>query len=243
LSKEVQLAVLNAVYILDRSPSLSSLEDALIHELRFIAPAALRQTALRRAEGWWWSRIAESLDAPDRRRIRLLELDSYLDSVREEFQIPNLPEDYATATPSAATAEGYDRRMFVHQLRLIKCPAGPITRAKRDYYRAFEQRSKWSRDCQTTSSEISRLEHELIEQWEPHFDRMKAEVAAKPAEGKGPEVNGRDLLHWVETSASATLRNICERYLTVGSYHMLADDRRVGWHADYQELTKPAKGE
>jgi hypothetical protein len=31
------------------------------------------------------------------------------------------------------------------------------------------------------------------------------------------------------------LRNVSERFLTLGSYHILADDLRVGWHPDYRD--------
>lgn len=238
LPRDTQLALLQAIHVVDRSPSLGNLEGDLLHELRLLAPADSRELALRRVEGWWWSRISEALDVPDRKLIALQEIEACLDGVREEFQIQKLPIDFATAMPPEETTGAYDQRMFVHQLRLIDSQQAPIARAKRDYYRAFEQRSKWSREYLTRSDEIVRFEQNLIEQWEPRFGRMTEEFASEVDDARIPKRRARELFHWIESEARASLRNVSERYLTVGSYHMLADDRRLGWHPDYEVLTK-----
>jgi ABC-3C protein len=243
LARDTQTALLRSVEIVDGSPSLSNLENDLLRELRLAVPAGSREAALRRLEGWWWSRISEALDRPDRKLISLLEIEACLDGIREDCRIQDLPVEFATAIPPPATAEGYDRRRFVHQIRLIDCPLASISHAKRDYYRAFEQRSKWSREYLTRSEEITRFEGSLIEQWEPRFERMVDELARASEEEKDAKDRGRELLHWMETDARASLRNVTERYLTVGSYHMLADDRRVGWHPDYDKLTRSAPGD
>ena len=47
---------------------------------------------------------------------------------------------------------------------------------------------------------------------------------------------GHKLYAWVETDARFPLRTTVSRFLNVGSYHILADDLRVGWHRDYQTV-------
>ncbi len=236
LASETQLGLLRAVQILDGSPSLTDLETPLRHELRLLAPSSTRSVALQRVEGWWWGRVAEALVNPQRKHIAMLELETCLDSVRESLRSDSLPIDFADVDPPKTTASDYDRRVFVHQLGLVDCPSKSIVRAKRDYYRAFEQRSKWSRDFLILHEELTAYERRLVEQWEPRFDRITEELGADVGEDERCK-RGRDLLYWVETDCIQPLRNVAEPYLTVGSYHMLADDRRVGWHPDFLSLT------
>jgi hypothetical protein len=44
---------------------------------------------------------------------------------------------------------------------------------------------------------------------------------------------GQKLYGWVEAEARFPIRTAVSRFLNVGSYHILADDLRVGWHRDY----------
>jgi hypothetical protein len=47
---------------------------------------------------------------------------------------------------------------------------------------------------------------------------------------------GQDLYHWVEADARFPFRTVSARFLNVGSYHILANDLRLGWHRDYATL-------
>jgi hypothetical protein len=239
LTEPAQTALLKAILMLDCSPSLADLSIPLKHELRFLAEAQSRDAALQRVEGWWWARIAEALVNPTRKHIPLLEVEAFLDTVREAFRTANLPVDFAAAEPPQSTAQGYDARTFVRQLRLVNCQPNRIARAKRDYYRAFEQRSKWSREYLVDAAELSDYERRLIEQWEPRFDRM-TEMVSAAATAADPLQAALDLIFWLETDIQQPLRNVTERYLAIGSCHMLADDRRMGWHVDYRRLLDEA---
>ena len=54
---------------------------------------------------------------------------------------------------------------------------------------------------------------------------------------------GHKLYGWVETDARFPLRTTISRFLNVGSYHILADDLRVGWHRDYEsQYADPGDG-
>jgi len=47
---------------------------------------------------------------------------------------------------------------------------------------------------------------------------------------------GQQLYGWVENDARFPIRTQTVRFLTVGSYHILAEDVRVGWHRDFEAL-------
>ena len=235
LSDEAQVALLRAIQVLDRSPSLADLDAPLKHELRFVATAQSRDAALQRVEGWWWARVAQALVDPARKHISLMEVETFVDTVREAFRVESLPVDFAGAEPPESTAQAYDARTFVRQLHLAVCPPNRVARAKRDFYRAFEQRSKWSREYLVDATEMTDYERRLIEQWEPRFERM-SEQATMPEAPADPVKVAQDLIFWVETDMQQPLRNVNDRYLAVGSCHMLADDKRLGWHPDFRRL-------
>ena len=47
---------------------------------------------------------------------------------------------------------------------------------------------------------------------------------------------GQKLYHWVEAEARFSFRGHSHRFLNVGSYHILADEIRLGWHQNYAGL-------
>jgi hypothetical protein len=47
---------------------------------------------------------------------------------------------------------------------------------------------------------------------------------------------GDELYHWAETEARFPFRAITAKFLSVGSYHILANELRIGWHRDYNVI-------
>ncbi len=48
--------------------------------------------------------------------------------------------------------------------------------------------------------------------------------------------DGQQLYQWVENEARFPFRSLTARFLNVGSYHILANTLRVGWHRDYAAI-------
>jgi hypothetical protein len=103
------------------------------------------------------------------------------------------------------------------------------------------KRSRWLRELLIVNDEITRYDKALIEEIEPHISMMLSELGPT-TDVTAKKKAGRSLLHWANTSTPLPLRNVTQRFLTLGSYHILADDLRVGWHPDYREHIVPAAG-
>jgi hypothetical protein len=82
--------------------------------------------------------------------------------------------------------------------------------------------------------EVARFETTLFEEWQPRFHAMCDNLTEADAAAIRQE--GQKLYHWVEAEARYSFRNHSHRFLNVGSYHMLADEVRLGWHRDYSAL-------
>lgn len=91
--------------------------------------------------------------------------------------------------------------------------------------------------------ELDKYEYRLIDEWEHHFARMSDELDDNSDEQKKQEM-GRSLYNLIEHSTDIRIRPLCsDAFVMRGSYHMLANNLRVGWHLDFaKRLTIVLKG-
>lgn len=237
LSDGVRLALVRSITVLDAAADLVTTEAQIADTLRMNVPRDKIQVFVERVEGWWWGRVCRALVRPEEATIAIAELESKIDELREAFQRAALPVDMADVEPPGEEVVAYDSRAFVRQLRLVGMGERRLDFAKRDFYRAYEQRSRWTREKLLFDGEIATYERRLGEEWEVRYEAMRDRLAACSEESALCK-EGRGLVQWVEQEARFPLRSVVERFLTVGSYHILADRLRVGWHRDYLDLLK-----
>jgi hypothetical protein len=237
LSEAARLALVRSITVLDAAANLVTVEAEITDTLRMNAPRDKIGIFVERLEGWWWRRVCRALICPEDAVIPIAEVESKIDELREAFQRAALPVDLADAEPPEEEVEAYERRAFVRQLRLVGVGGKRLDFAKRDFYRAYEQRSRWTREKLLFDGEIAAYERRLGEEWEVRYEAMRDRVASCSEEPRLCE-EGRSLVEWVEQEARFPLRSVIERFLTVGSYHILADRLRIGWHRDYSDLLK-----
>lgn len=234
LTPQMRQALLNSIEIVDRAPVLTELEATLENRLKLIAPRGKAPNARELLEGWWWPRICRALQEGGG-TISILELEAKLDDIRDAMKRDALPTDMEHADPSAAELDALNEMTFVQQLRTVGVGNNRIQFAKRDYYRAFTQRSQWTRQNLLFDGEVSKFERTLVEEWQPRFETMCDGLDGAAAETMIRQA-GQELYHWVEAEARFPFRTISARFLNVGSYHILANDLKVGWHRDYSSL-------
>jgi hypothetical protein len=231
LAPEMRQSLLSAIEVIDRVPVLADLEKEIEEKLKLIAPRGKAAAAREQLEGWWWPRICKALQAPAS-SIPIMEIEAKLDDIREGMKRDALPVEMEHVDPPEAELQALDELTFVRQLRRIGTGEVRIEFAKRDYYRAFTQRSRWTRLNLLFDGEVARYEKTLVEEWQPRFYKMCEELGSK-AKAAAVGRAGRELYHWVETEARFPFRTVTSKFLSVGSYHILANDLRVGWHRDF----------
>ena len=235
LTPEMQEALVAAIEILDGALLIGDIESLIEERLRMIAPRGKAALAREQLEGWWWPRICAALQAEPPGTIPVFEVEDKLDDIRDSLKRDALPFDMAHVDPPQEELDALDEMRFVDQLRLIGIGANRLQFAKRDFYRASTQRSRWARRRLLFDGEVGQFERTLIEEWQPRFAQMCDGLAESYQESALGEA-GRGLYGWVETDARFPLRTTASRFLNVGSYHILADDLRVGWHRDFNAL-------
>lgn len=236
LTDRMRASLLSVVEILDRQPDVSAIQDGLDDSLRILAPKGKIAVVREMLEGWWWPRICSALTSTPTGTIAIAEIEGKIDEIRELLKREALKVDFEDADPSDAELAEYDAFRFIDQLRAIGMGGNRLHWAKRDYYRAFSQRSKWAREHAVNDGELARFEGLLVEEWEPRFEAMCCKNSHLPGHDLELRHAGQSLYQWVETEARFPFRSITARFLNVGSYHILANDARIGWHRDYATL-------
>ncbi len=166
--------------------------------------------------------------------IPVAEIDRQIHEIREQYRRENLPDDMSSASIPPEAVPSEDDRQFVRQLQLIRLSATRLRNAQEDHYRAFTQRSRWLKDNLIALEETERYEHRLIDGWKERFAILEEKVAQETDEALLAS-HGGGLYDWVSTDAAghSQLRvrsDFQSAYMIRGSYHMLADQLRVGWH-------------
>jgi len=232
-----KLAFLSAVYVLDGVPNINDMDASLRKAVYFAAPQKHLASYLQRLEGWWFQRSVKQLTDANRLPILSEELADETARIREQFKDDALPIDDDIIT-ALVDESGYQDRVFVEQLKLILIGNPRIAQAIRDYYRAFEHRSRWMREDLLLVGDLERYEDRLLEEWNIRFHQMRDD-AGDAATEDAKRAAAIALYKWIETGAHARIRaNVSEPSIARGTYQILSDCGRVGWHHDFAERIK-----
>jgi hypothetical protein len=230
-------AILDTVVVIDAAPTVNALDQELRAEVFWAADRKDHGAFLDRLEGWWLRRVLKQLVAVGQGdRILAGEIEAEMSDLRDQFKQDSLPidEDLLGFSLDDATNRTHAQSRFVHQLELIKAGKKRIAAAIRDYYRAFEQRSRWLRNDLLLVGDLEKYERKLIEEWEIVFEAMRDEIGNNAAED-AKEKAARVLLQWAERASIPIRPRVTEPFVTRGSLHMLADEVRVGWHPEFRD--------
>ena len=234
LSQRKKELLLNSVYVFDSVPSITDLDSELQKEVHFAVDRRFLDKFLQRLEGWWVKRVISLLTKKSNDGISREEIESEISNLREQFKQENLPIDKDILQATVDESK-FRNCTFIRQLSLIDVGNQRIFYAIENYYRASTQRSRWVREDLLHVGELDRYEQRLIDEWKVLFARMLDKLKRSATEKEKIGV-GQNLYEWVEFEASIPIRRyVEERFITTGSYHMLANELRVGWHPEFKQ--------
>lgn len=229
--------VIESTIVLDAAPTISALDGELKAEVFWAVERKHHDAFLERLEGWWLRRSLKQLaSAAIADRVLATEIEAQMSDLREQFKQDSLPidDDLLTFDLDEATQIAHADSAFVRQLEIIAAGKRRIVAAVRDYYRAFEQRSRWLRNDLVLIGDLTQYERRLIEEWELVFEGVKDDLGATAAE-EAKQKAARDVLKWAERASLPIRPNVTEPFVTRGSLHMLSDEMRLGWHPEFRD--------
>lgn len=241
LSAQQRLVLLERVVIIDAAPTISDLDEELRTVIFWAVDRAHQTPFLDRLEGWWLRKVIGQLTAAPDARIASVEIESEMSDLRDQFRQDSLPidGDLLDFVLDDTTAAAHQNYRFVKQLDIIDAGKRRVASAIRDFYRAYEQRSRWVREDLVVTLDIRRYEKRLIEEWENVFNAISDETgnAATDIERK---TAARSVLQWAERASIPIRPGVTEPFLCRGSLHMIADEGRIGWHPDFKTILRIA---
>jgi hypothetical protein len=227
--------LVRAIYVLDNSPEMTGALKLLHQELRIATTPGKVDAFATRIQGWWFEVVIEQL-MRTRAVISGAELESELEDLREQFRLDNLPIDFADEL--VPNSDAYKEAKFVRQLQQISVVPSRISLAMLDYYRATRQRGRWIDDQMVHEAELRNFERRLYETWLNLFEAEKQECDGTEKEKTGRKIYEKTILQQILLRPSCT-----EPFIMRGSYHILADLLKLGWHPDFAVLMQEGAGD
>lgn len=227
-------ALVDAITVADGFATIDGLDDQLKEALYWVLPGADRADAFITYVKGWWLGIAIRLLRRELHAFAATDMLNAIQDLRDQFGPDDLPRDLDLPDPDEAASAGFANRTFVGQLELIAFTQDQLALAIRDYYRAFTQRSRWIRRELLGVDEIDRYEARLVDEWRFLFTNAAAELA-ESADEPTKQSSGRTVfIHAVETAKARIRDRYDEPFMTRGTLHGLADDRKIGWHPEFE---------
>lgn len=219
LKPSERLDLLGSVFVLDSAPNIEQVDDAIASELFWTVERRHLDAFRQYLEGWWFRRAIVHLTAPSTDRILAVEIDAQITDLREQFKQDALPiaDDLLNFAFDDTLFGEHERSAFVQQLQLAKAGEKRIVAAVRDYYRAFEQRSRWLRDDLLVAGDLTTYEKKLTEEWELVFEAVRDELGDAAADA-AKEHAARKVLRWAEGASIPIRPRVTEPFVTRGCF-------------------------
>lgn len=248
LSAFDQKLLVESIIVADESPNIQELAPLIKKALRYGPPVDKVDQVCHLLQGWWFDRVANHLITKSVNMISQIELRLKIEEITSQFQRNSLPIEFAGVQPSESYFLAQKGRTFVRQMESLTISNARIRHAVIDYYRAFEQRTKWAKDSLLIDEELNNYECLLKEAWERYIEELKDEEEYL---GRLDEEDicvkfGRNVFLWMNKVKMPIRSNMPpqDEYVARGSYHMLADQDLppVYWHPNFlQQLEKSLK--
>lgn len=237
MNEENIKSLLSHISIISSAPNVDNVLDDIKKELKYSCRFEHIDAVTERIEGWWFKEVIKALMSDDAVIMSQRQLHDKIFEISRQYDDDNLPIEFWDLDSVEEEDLDFKDRLFLEQLRLIQSSSKTLNIAIRDYYRASRQRSSWIRQGLLYANELDRYECKLKDSWERAFaamqDNLQEYGTATDAE---KEKEGRILYNKV-SQLDIRIRNKCdEPYVMHGTYHIMANNLKVGWHIDFIEI-------
>ncbi len=237
LSLAEKKKLIQNIRIIDNSIEITEIDNRLKKQLILSSYPSHLDAFLEILDGWWLKKSIQILTS----KIDFIdaeELQIKIANIRDSFNSDNLPNHFPEPLEiSDEDVDNIKEKQFIKQLEMIQINTNSraVKRAISDFRRAFEQRSKWSRLQLLNIEEQEEYDKKLEDYWRNIFDIMCDEAEGKKLE----ELKILGYTFYMEQFAKRCPQikirdKFNEDFLTRGSYQMLSDMKKIGWHPNYK---------
>lgn len=235
-----RLKLLENIIVIDNANNIVDVEKVYKRNIRYSCQRKYENKICERLEGWWYKKVIEALCSEEPIFVSQNQVRSLIVSISQEYSDENLPIDIWDIEEIQENDLAPDEKIFYEQLKLICVGSNRMRVALRDYYRAFRQRANWVRNDLLFVNELEKYEQRLIDEWEHCFSEMRDEIDTygNSAEESDKIRMGRTVYSEIEKKDIRIRPKCSEAFVMRGSYHILANKLKVGWHTDFYSRLK-----
>lgn len=224
--------LLSSIYIVPAQPDAAAILEQLQAELYHVS-LHHQDLSVQMLEGWWFKRVLHELVHPDG-GIPRAEIDAQISEIQESLKPESLPidEDLDALMVALDQLPEFSTRPFYKQVELVGGSQLRIRNAITSYLQAFRQRSAWTRHDLLFDADLQKYDKRLYAEWELQYAQVCDELGPQATEEAMAQA-GRAILKWAEDAHIPIRSGVNVPWVCRGSLHMLAEDRRLGWHPDF----------
>lgn len=241
LSEAQKKSLINDIYVIGQSDSLMKIRSKIYRYCRQYVASEWVDAFVDRIEGIWLQWCIEQLGKDSSGVINLGDLQDLLDKIRPEYTATNLPAEFTDVLPSILEID-QDKRFFVRQLSLFEAPPAMTEQAILNYFRAFEQRTKWASDGLLQPGELSAYDRRLKELWAEHKSFVELNSLMESTKDNR-RFSAALYQKCLQDGIVPIRKEFSETYVAKGSYQILSDKLRIGWHPDYLSILGTSSNE
>ena len=231
--------LISQICVIDGASDIIDVEKNFRKQIRYSCIPKYENQICERLEGWWYKKAIEALCSDTPIFVTQSQVRSFIVSVSQEYSDDNLPIDIFDIGDLQEDDLSANEKIFYEQLKLICLGNRRMQTALRDYYRAFKQRANWVRNDLLFVNELEKYEQRLIDEWEHAFAAMEDDLAEYSGVTEEEKIKeGRRLFSEIEKKDIRIRPKCQEAFVMRGSYHMLANQLKVGWHIDFYDRLK-----
>lgn len=234
LSKEEQILLVDKIQVIDASSNIIDLSKKIMSILIYSAREEYVEAVYEQILGRWYELVIAHLYRKSSEYITHKLLLNMINDIREQYSKDSLPINFPHSIQIEEKDLDEDQRIFIEQLKLVRIGEKRIKHAISDYYRSSSQRSQWIKDFLIPIFELEMYDEKLYEEWEMISAMMEEDLEAVANEEDMVKM-GRKLYAEV-MKLNIHIRSRCtEEFITRGSYHILANQLRLGWHISFKD--------
>jgi hypothetical protein len=186
------------------------------------------EDVVRWSHGWVKQRVDRLLEAREPARVSQSEFHNALLNYVQRHDRLDILRSFAKKPSDEQIDDELSFRDYVRQLRLIDMDDVDVLAAINDFLRAATDRTTWAERGMIGVDSVEEMASELEQAWRNRKDRNAIAFSDKTDTQRGRLLYGDCLAHSTKLDRQET-----PEHFVRGSWHVLSDDRTIGWHPHY----------
>lgn len=232
--KKCMVKLLEKIKIISSASNITDTSDRIKNKLKYSCKREYIDFVFERIEGWWFKECIAALCSNSPCIATCQQVEDKILYIARQYGDDNLPFEFWNIEPITEMTIDQNQRIFIEQLRLLCYKSKMLNVAINDYYRASMQRSSWIRKGLIYIDELDDYENRLVYEWENAFASMQEDLDFYQDITEDRKIEAGRQLYSDLSNRDLRIRSKCETgYVLRGTYHILANGLKVGWHVDF----------